>query len=166
MCTVVVEYRYFREVPVLASVTSSLLNGARVESGDGNTGTGSVVIRPLQVNEWRSISFTTGQCRYIQPNCQQNLTDRAGPRYSRISAIFGRTTSRYRYRSRYCSKSNYGAKYISVPRYQCCGSGSGIRCLFAPRIRDPDPGSGMIFFPDPGSRIPDPYHVPHSRFYL
>jgi hypothetical protein len=50
---------------------------------------------------------------------------------------------------------------------QCCGSGSGIRCIFYPK----DPGSGMIFFPDPGSRIPDPYEVPNSipissRFYL
>jgi hypothetical protein len=32
---------------------------------------------------------------------------------------------------------------------QCCGSGSGIRCLFDPWIRDPE-----WFFP--GSRIPDP----------
>jgi hypothetical protein len=30
---------------------------------------------------------------------------------------------------------------------QCCGSGSGIRCLFDPWIRDP--GSGIGFFPDP-----------------
>ncbi len=34
-------------------------------------------------------------------------------------------------------------------RNQCCGSGSGIRCLF-----DPGPGSGIRnrFFPDPGSQ--------------
>jgi hypothetical protein len=30
---------------------------------------------------------------------------------------------------------------------QCCGSGSGIRCLFDPRIRDPE-----WVFPDPGSQ--------------
>ncbi len=39
---------------------------------------------------------------------------------------------------------------------QCCGSGSGIRCLFDPWIRD-------RFFldrvPEPGSRIPDPKQV-------
>jgi hypothetical protein len=34
-----------------------------------------------------------------------------------------------------------------VPFCQCCGSGSGIRCLF-----DPWTGSGIGFFPD---RIPD-----------
>jgi hypothetical protein len=33
---------------------------------------------------------------------------------------------------------------------QCCGSGSGFRCLFDPCIRDP--GCGIGFF-----RIPDPY---------
>ncbi len=32
---------------------------------------------------------------------------------------------------------------------QCCGSGSGIRCLFDPGIRN-------RFFPDLGSRIPNP----------
>ncbi len=39
--------------------------------------------------------------------------------------------------------------------WQCCGSGSGIRCLFWPL----DPGSGIGFFriPDLGSRIPKPY---------
>ncbi len=50
-------------------------------------------------------------------------------------------------------------------RNQCCGSGSGIRCLFDPWIRDPvpfwplDPGSGISFslIPDLGSRIPNPY---------
>jgi hypothetical protein len=35
-----------------------------------------------------------------------------------------------------------------VPIFQCCGSGSGIRCLFTPgsgllKSQDPDPGSGM-----------------------
>jgi hypothetical protein len=34
--------------------------------------------------------------------------------------------------------------------YQCCGSGSGIRCLFDPWIRDPE----WVFS---GSRIPRPY---------
>ncbi len=40
---------------------------------------------------------------------------------------------------------------VSTTYNQCCGSGSGIRCLFDPwtRIRN-------RFFPDPGSRIPDP----------
>jgi hypothetical protein len=33
-----------------------------------------------------------------------------------------------------------------IGKTQCCGSGSGIRCIFSPRIRDD-------FFPDPGSRI-------------
>jgi hypothetical protein len=42
---------------------------------------------------------------------------------------------------------------------QCCGSGSGIRCLFTPRIRDD-------FFPDPGSRIPDPGSLPHPKFNI
>jgi hypothetical protein len=35
---------------------------------------------------------------------------------------------------------------------QCCGSGSGIRCLF-------DPGIWNRFFPDPVSRIPKPYFL-------
>ncbi len=35
---------------------------------------------------------------------------------------------------------------------QCCGSGSGIWCLFDPGIRN-------RFFPDPGSQIPDPNHI-------
>jgi hypothetical protein len=40
---------------------------------------------------------------------------------------------------------------------QCCGSGSGIRCIFDPWIRDL--GSGIDFFriPDLGSQIPSPY---------
>jgi phosphatidylinositol kinase/protein kinase (PI-3 family) len=29
---------------------------------------------------------------------------------------------------------------VSFTIFQCCGSGSGIQCLFTPRIRDPDPG--------------------------
>jgi hypothetical protein len=48
-------------------------------------------------------------------------------------------------------------------RKQCCGSGSGIRCLFDPWIRDP----GWIESQDPdpgwekvgsGINIPDPQH--------
>ncbi len=42
---------------------------------------------------------------------------------------------------------------------QCCGSGSGIRCLFDPWIRD-------RFFPDPGSRIPNPYFWELSDNFL
>ncbi len=42
---------------------------------------------------------------------------------------------------------------------QCCGSGSGIRCLFDPWIRD-------RFFPDPGSRIPNPYFWELSYNFL
>jgi hypothetical protein len=38
---------------------------------------------------------------------------------------------------------------LEIWKKQCCGSGSGIRCLFDPWIRDP--GSGIGFF-----RIPDP----------
>jgi hypothetical protein len=41
------------------------------------------------------------------------------------------------------------ATYISTfcfTAYQCCGFGSGIRCLFTPWIRIRD-----VFFPDPGS---------------
>ena len=33
--------------------------------------------------------------------------------------------------------------------FQCCGSGSGIRCLFDPWIRDP--GIGFFRIPDLGS---------------
>jgi hypothetical protein len=39
---------------------------------------------------------------------------------------------------------------------QCCGSGSGIRCLFDPWILDLGSGIGFFWIPDPGSRIPDP----------
>jgi hypothetical protein len=39
---------------------------------------------------------------------------------------------------------------------QCCGSGSGIRCLFDPWI-----GIRNRFFPDPGSRISDPGSQTH-----
>ncbi len=35
----------------------------------------------------------------------------------------------------------------SRDQMQCCGSGSGIRCLFDPWIRDPE-----WVFPDPGSQ--------------
>jgi hypothetical protein len=50
--------------------------------------------------------------------------------------------------------------------YQCCGSGSGIRCLF-----DPGPGSGIrnrFFFqiPDLGSRILTPYFLELSDKFL
>jgi hypothetical protein len=34
--------------------------------------------------------------------------------------------------------------------YQCCGSGSGIRCFFTPRIRDPGWSNGRIRIRDPG----------------
>jgi hypothetical protein len=49
---------------------------------------------------------------------------------------------------------NYLSRYTNEERgvfgtydriFQCCGSGSGIRCLFDPWIRD-------RFFPDPGSQ--------------
>ncbi len=40
---------------------------------------------------------------------------------------------------------------------QCCGSGSGIRCLFGPWIRDPGSGIGFFRIPELGSRIPRPY---------
>jgi hypothetical protein len=53
-----------------------------------------------------------------------------------------------------------------------------IKNFIITSVADPDPGSGAFlpqgsgirirdnFFPDPGSRIPDPYDVPNSRFYL
>ncbi len=41
--------------------------------------------------------------------------------------------------------------------YQCCGSGSGIRCLFDPWIRDPEQVFSRSRIPDLGSRIPKPY---------
>jgi hypothetical protein len=44
--------------------------------------------------------------------------------------------------------------YGTVPADQCCGSGSGIQCLFDPWIRIRE-----RFFPDPGSRIPNPYFL-------
>jgi hypothetical protein len=44
-----------------------------------------------------------------------------------------------------------------LTKIQCCGSGSGIRCLFDPWIRDPGSGMGFFRIPDPGSRIPRPY---------
>jgi hypothetical protein len=39
---------------------------------------------------------------------------------------------------------------------QCCGSGSGIRCLLTP---GPGSGIGIGFSPDLGSRIPTPYFL-------
>ncbi len=39
--------------------------------------------------------------------------------------------------------------------YQCCGSGSGIRCLFDPWIRDP----GWVKSKDPGSGMNNPDHI-------
>ncbi len=39
--------------------------------------------------------------------------------------------------------------------FQCCGSGSGIRCFFLPL--DPGSGIGLFRIPDLGSRIPNPY---------
>jgi hypothetical protein len=41
---------------------------------------------------------------------------------------------------------------IRKSKHQCCGSGSGIRCLFTPRIRDPGSRIRDEFFPDPGSQ--------------
>ncbi len=45
-------------------------------------------------------------------------------------------------------------KYLECTKFnsffQCCGSRSGIRCLFDPWILN-------MFFPDSGSRIPNPY---------
>ncbi len=38
---------------------------------------------------------------------------------------------------------------------QCCGSGSGIRCLYDPWLRDQGSGIGFFRILDPGSRIPD-----------
>ncbi len=43
---------------------------------------------------------------------------------------------------------------VYTTNHQCCGPGSGIRCLFDPGIRN-------RFFPDPGSRIPDPSALAH-----
>ncbi len=50
----------------------------------------------------------------------------------------------------------YSCSQVELSGYQCCGSGSGIRCHFAP-----GPGSGIKnrFFP--GSRISDPGSQPH-----
>ncbi len=50
---------------------------------------------------------------------------------------------------------------LSLMRYQFCGSGSGIRCLFDTWI-----GIRDRFFPDPGSRIPNPYFWEHSDNFL
>ncbi len=46
--------------------------------------------------------------------------------------------------------------FFQVRKCQCCGSGSGIRCLFDPWIRDPISGIRNMFFLDPRSRISDP----------
>jgi hypothetical protein len=46
---------------------------------------------------------------------------------------------------------------------QCCGSGSGIRCLFDPWTRIWDPRSGIGFS---GSRIPDPNQCCGSRMFI
>jgi hypothetical protein len=43
--------------------------------------------------------------------------------------------------------------------YQCCGSGSGIRCLFDPGIRDP--GWVKSKDPDTGSGIRDEQSGPY-----
>jgi hypothetical protein len=40
---------------------------------------------------------------------------------------------------------------------QCCGSGSGIRCIFDPWIRDP--GWVESQHPDPGCGINNPDHI-------
>jgi hypothetical protein len=59
------------------------------------------------------------------------------------------------------------SRFFTYTKNQCCGSGSGIRCIFDPWIRegenqDPDPGSGSGMGmnnpkPDPesGMNIPD-----------
>jgi hypothetical protein len=36
--------------------------------------------------------------------------------------------------------------------FRCCGSGSGIRCLFDPWIQDPGSGIGFFQIPDLGSQ--------------
>ncbi len=52
------------------------------------------------------------------------------------------------------------ADWGTVPAYQCCGSGSGIQCLFDPLIRYP----GWVKNPDPGSGsgMNDPDHIPRA----
>jgi hypothetical protein len=74
---------------------------------------------------------------------------------------------------------------VDLTKKQCCGSGSGFRCLFDPRIRDQrwkksgsgsgirnlfDPGYGMKKF-GPGINIPDPQYrkkgtVPIKRVFI
>ncbi len=49
---------------------------------------------------------------------------------------------------------------------QCCGSGSGIRCLFDPWIRDAGSEIGFFRIPDLGSRIPNPYFSEISDKFL
>jgi hypothetical protein len=45
--------------------------------------------------------------------------------------------------------------FKTAPKMQCCGSGSGIWCIFTPRIQDD-------FFS--GSWNSDPYHIPNSIY--
>jgi hypothetical protein len=57
------------------------------------------------------------------------------------------------YRSIFKKSGHLGfSVFIVIWSMQCCGSGSGIRCLFDPWIRDP--GSEIGFF-----RIPDPKSI-------
>jgi hypothetical protein len=50
----------------------------------------------------------------------------------------------YNIEVRFCSDPDPGPDPVTNPLYilekklQCCGSGSGIRCLFDPKIRDPE----------------------------
>jgi hypothetical protein len=56
----------------------------------------------------------------------------------------------------YTCKNNTGTVY-DFTGTQCCGSGSGIRCLFDPWIRDP--GWVKSKDPDPGSGTNNPDHI-------
>ncbi len=51
----------------------------------------------------------------------------------------------------------YLGKLLPVHRNWCCGSGSGIRCLFDRWIRDPEWVESQ--HPDPGSGMNSPYHI-------
>jgi hypothetical protein len=53
-------------------------------------------------------------------------------------------------------RQNDGSYRIRIHN-QCCGSGSGIRCLFDPWIRDP--GWVESQDPDPGSGMNNPDHI-------
>jgi hypothetical protein len=49
-----------------------------------------------------------------------------------------------------------------LPRIQCCGSGSGIRCLFDPWIRDPGKVKNQDPDPGSGSMMNNPSHFSES----